>query len=147
MQKVYSFVVVFVFLTVFFGGGRVADSGASVARAAAPGQESLPAGGSKIVHSVFFWLKEDTSAEQKQKLIQDCYMLLKAISSVRFVGAGAPAGTGGGVVDGSYSVGLVVHFDDAAGLKHYSKAPRHLEFIEKHRDVWEKVQVYDFQVQ
>ncbi len=147
MQKVYSFVVVFVFLTVFFGGGRVADSEASVARAAVPGQEPLPAGGSEIVHTVFFWLKEGTSEEQKQELIQDCNTLLRTVSSVRHVAAGPRTATGDDVVDGSFGVGLVVHFDDEAGLKHYSKAPRHLEFIEKHRGVWEKVQVYDFQVQ
>ena len=147
MKKVYSFVVVVVFLTAFSGGGRVADSEAFVARAAAPGQESLPSDGSKVVHTVFFWLKEGTSEEQKQKLIQDCNTLLRAVSTVRHVAAGPPTGTGGGVVDGSFGVGLVVHFDDEAGLKHYSDAPRHLEFIERHRGVWEKVQVYDFQVQ
>ena len=147
MKKVYSFVVVVVFLTAFFGGGRVADSEAFVARAAAPGQESLPSDGSKIVHTVFFWLKEGTSEEQKQKLIEDCNTLLRSVSSVRYVAAGFPAGTGGGVVDSSYGVGLVVHFDDEAGLEHYVDAPRHIEFIERNREIWERVQVYDFQVQ
>ena len=147
MKKVYSFVVVMVLLMVFFGGVRGANSEASVARAAAPSQESLPSDDSKIVHAVFFWLKEGTSEEQKRKLIQDCTTLLGAVSSVRYVAAGPPTGPGSGVVDGSFGVGLVVHFDDEAGLKHYSSAPRHLEFIERHRGAWEKVQVYDFQVQ
>ena len=147
MKRVYSFVVVVVFLAVFWGGGRVADSKASVARAAAPGQTLLPPDASKIVHTVFFWLKEGTSEEQKQKLIEDCNTLLRSVSTVRYVAAGSPTGTGGDVVDGSFGVGLVVHFDDEAGLKHYSDAPRHLEFIERHRGVWEKVQVYDFQIQ
>ena len=146
MKKVYSLVVAIVFLTAFFGGGRVTDSESSVARAAAPGQTSLPSEGSKIVHTVFFWLKEGTSEEQKQSLIRDCNTLLGAVSSVRDVAAGPPSGTGGGVVDSSFGVGLVVHFDDEAGLKHYAKAPRHLEFIERHEGLWEKVQVYDFQV-
>ncbi len=147
MKRVYSFVVVVVFLAVFWGGGRVADSKASVARAAAPGQTLLPPDASKIVHTVFFWLKEGTSEEQKQKLIEDCNTLLRSVSTVRYVAAGSPTGSGGGVVDGSYGVGLVVHFDDAAGLEHYQKAPRHIEFIERNKEIWERVQVYDFQVQ
>ena len=147
MKRVYFLVVLVVFLAAFIGGERIADSEASVARPAAPGQPSLPSQGPKVVHTVFFWFKEGTSEEQKQKLIEDCGTLLRSVSSVRYVAAGPPAATAGGVVDNSYGVGLVVHFDDAAGLEHYANAPKHLEFIQRHREIWERVQVYDFQVQ
>ena len=136
MKKVYGLVLVIALLMVFLAAERMAGSEAS----------SLPSEDSKIVHAVFFWLKEGTSQEQKEKLIEDCNTLLRAVPSVRYVAAGPPVGAGGGAVDGSYGVGLVVHFDDEAGLEHYSKAPRHLEFIQRHKSLWEKVQVYDFQV-
>lgn len=97
----------------------------------------------KFVHTVFFWLKEGTTEEQKAQLLEDCKSLLGSIGSVRFLGAGVPAGTPREVVDNSYDVGLVVHFDDQAGHDLYQDAPAHLQFIERNQEIWERVQVYD----
>ncbi len=97
----------------------------------------------RFIHTVLFWLKEGTTEEQKQKLVADCYELLGGITSVKYVQAGPPAGIQRDVVDNSFGVGLVVHFDDAAGHDLYQDDPLHVQFIEENEEIWERVQVYD----
>jgi hypothetical protein len=101
----------------------------------------------KFIHTVLFWLKEGTTPEKKQQLIGDCKSLLGAISTVRYIAVGNPAGTPREVVDNSYSVGLVVHFDDKAGHDYYQEAEKHVQFIERNQECWLKVQVYDLKTQ
>lgn len=100
-----------------------------------------------FVHTVLFWLKEDASESQRRQLIDDCKSLLGSISTVQFLAVGKPAGTPRDVVDNSYGVGLVVHFADEAGHDYYQEAEKHLEFIERNRDTWQRVQVYDLQTE
>lgn len=99
-----------------------------------------------FIHTVFFWLNEDVAESGKQQLIDDCKTLLGSISTVRFLAVGPPAGTPREVVDNSYDVGLVVHFVDESGHDVYQGAEAHLEFIERNRDNWKRVQVYDIRV-
>ena len=70
-------------------------------------------------------------------------MMTGSISTVRFLAVGEPAGTPREVVDNSYQIGLVVHFDDRAGHDAYQKAEPHLEFIRRNEAVWQRVQIYD----
>ena len=48
-----------------------------------------------------------------------------------------------GVVDNSYDYAINVHFNSVADEKAYQSEPIHLEFIENHNEIWEKVIVYD----
>ena len=96
-----------------------------------------------FIHTVLFWLKPGTSEAAKQQVIDDCRRLLGSISTVRFLAVGEPAGTPREVVDNSYQIGLVVHFDDRAGHDAYQKAEPHLEFIRRNEAVWQRVQIYD----
>ena len=105
--------------------------------------ENVKPEGSNFIHMVYFWLKSGTTAEQKQSLMNDCRELLGTISTVRDLVVGQPAGTPRDVVDNSYSVGLVVYFDDSVGHNFYQTAEKHLEFISRNQDIWERVQVYD----
>ena len=96
-----------------------------------------------FIHTVLFWLNDDVDESGKQQLIEDCRSLLTPISSVKFLAVGPPAGTPREVVDNSYDVGLVVHFEDKAGHDLYADAETHLQFIERNQDKWKRVQVYD----
>ncbi len=100
----------------------------------------------KFIHTVFFWLREGTSEAEKQQLVEDCRTLLGSIETVRFLETGFPAGTPRDVVDNSYGVGLVVHFDDKQGHDFYQDAPVHKDFIARNQAIWERVQVYDLVV-
>jgi hypothetical protein len=97
-----------------------------------------------LVHTVFFWLREGTDETARGRLVEDCHRLLGQVPGVRHLWAGGPADTPRDVVDNSYGCGLTVVFDDRAGHDVYQDHPLHHEFIERNREHWERVQVYDF---
>jgi hypothetical protein len=111
------------------------------------GEEEHPQDTGVFVHTVLFWLNDGVDETEKRELIEDCRSLLGSISTVRYLAVGIPADTPRGVVDNSYQVGLVVHFDDTAGHDHYQEAEKHLEFIERNQEKWRRVQVYDIQTE
>ncbi|MBN2328314.1 MAG: Dabb family protein [Candidatus Omnitrophica bacterium] len=96
-----------------------------------------------FIHSVYFYLNEDAGEAQVQQLISDCKTLLGAVETVRQLYVGLPAGTPRDVVDNSYGVSLIVYFDDQAGHDYYQTAEKHLQFIERNQNAWDRVQVYD----
>src|SRR6476661_9605170 len=68
-----------------------------------------------IIHHVFFWLKNSSSVDDRQKLIEGLETL-EQISSVRKLYIGLPAATEDrSVVDTSYSVSELMHFADLDG--------------------------------
>jgi hypothetical protein len=98
-----------------------------------------------FVHVVLFWLREDAPAHAAQQIIDDCRGLLAQIPQARHVWAGSPAMTPRPVVDNSYHVGLCVVVDDRAGHDAYQMHPLHQQFIARNKDLWTRVQVYDFE--
>ncbi len=96
-----------------------------------------------FIHMVFFWINEDASGADVKQLMDDCKNLLGEIKTVKKVEVGKPAGTERDVVDNSYGVSLIVYFKDSAGHDHYQTAQKHLDFIERNKETWSKVQVYD----
>jgi len=97
----------------------------------------------KLVHHVFFWLKNPNSKEDLEKLLKGLRTLAK-IESVRGVHFGVPASTEKrDVVDNSYSASEILFFDDTAGQKIYQDHPIHQQFVADCSQLWEKVVVYD----
>jgi hypothetical protein len=96
-----------------------------------------------FIHTVFFWVNEDTEKSDVQQLIQDCKTYLGAVKTVEKIEVGKPAGTPRDVVDNSYAVNCIVYFKDKAAHDYYQTAQKHLDFIERNKDIWKKVQVYD----
>lgn len=96
-----------------------------------------------LIHSVFFWLKEDLSDAEAVAFLAGVESL-RGVASVKemYVGPVAPT-EARGVVDNTYSIALLVHFDDIDGQDAYQIDPIHLQFIEDHKDKWTKVVVYD----
>jgi Stress responsive A/B Barrel Domain len=98
------------------------------------------------VHAVIFHLKKNSPADTVEKIIAGCHTL-EAISTVRALKAGRPASADEStpkVASHDYDVGLVVLFDDAAGLKTYLVHETHLKFVHDFGKYFETVQVYDF---
>ncbi|NOT75824.1 MAG: Dabb family protein [Cyclobacteriaceae bacterium] len=96
-----------------------------------------------LTHHVFFWLKNPSSTEDRNKLIEGL-KTLKKIESIRQIHIGLPADTEKReVVDNSYSVSELMFFDDAAGQKIYQDHPIHKKFVENCSMLWGKVIVYD----
>jgi hypothetical protein len=97
----------------------------------------------KLVHHVFFWLKNPQSKEDLAKLLAGL-RTLAGIETVRGVHFGVPASTEKrDVVDNSYSASEILFFDDTAGQKAYQDHPIHKKFVEDCSHLWERVVVYD----
>jgi hypothetical protein len=118
-----------------------AVSGAALAAGAASAapQPNAP----KILHQVFFWLKNKGSKADRDQLVAGLRELAK-IPTVRSLYIGVPASTEArGVVDGSFDVSELMMFDSVADEKIYQDHPLHQEFIAKNSYLWDKVVVYD----
>jgi hypothetical protein len=97
----------------------------------------------KLVHHVFFWLKNPDSKEDLAKLLAGLRTLTK-IETVRGSHFGVPASTEKrDVVDNSYSASEILFFDDTAGQKTYQDHPIHKQFVADCSHLWQRVVVYD----
>ena len=97
----------------------------------------------KLVHHVFFWLKNPESKEDLAKLLAGLRTLAQ-IETVRGTHFGVPASTEKrDVVDNSYSASEILMFDDTAGQKVYQDHPIHQKFVADCSHLWERVVVYD----
>jgi hypothetical protein len=97
----------------------------------------------KVSHQVYFWLKNSDSSEDLAALLAGLNSLT-AIEVVRGAHIGVPAATAPReVLDQSYSASLLLFFDAAEDEKIYDEHPLHQKFINDHKHLWHKVQVYD----
>ncbi|HEX6638156.1 MAG TPA: Dabb family protein [Steroidobacteraceae bacterium] len=123
---------------------------AALLPAAASDAADLPSNGvtpvsnyPKLVHHVFFWLKNPGSKEDLEKLLTGLRTLSR-IETVRGAHFGVPASTEKrDVVDNSWSASEILFFDDTAGQKTYQDHPIHKQFVADCSHLWEKVVVYD----
>jgi hypothetical protein len=118
-------------------------AGAATAAAGIAGAATVTNTYPKLVHHVFFWLKNPDSKEDLNKLVAGLRTLAK-IESVRGIHIGVPASTEKRpVVDATYSASEILFFDDVAGQNVYQEHPIHKEFVDKCSHLWERVVVYD----
>ncbi len=119
--------------------GMAAAVSAQTPKAPPTGKDTLP----KLVHHVFFWLKNPDSAEDRAALITGIKKL-EAIETVRAIHVGIPASTEKrDVVENSYHVSELLCFDDVEGQNVYQVHPLHKKFVEECSHLWSKVVVYD----
>lgn len=97
-----------------------------------------------FIHCVYFWLKDGNANPARLEMMADANEKLGQIPTVQKIWAGPPAGTPRDIVDNSYQVGLTVVLEDAEAHDIYQEHTLHQEFIERFRENWEKVLVYDF---
>lgn len=97
----------------------------------------------KLVHHVFFWLKNPSSQEDLAKLIAGIRTLAQ-IGTVRGLHVGVPASTEKReVVESSYSASELLYFDDLEGQATYQTHPIHQKFVADCSHLWERVRVFD----
>lgn len=97
-----------------------------------------------ILHHVLFWLKADTSDEQKAAFRKGLNTL-EQIEVVKQFHIGTPAPIERSVVDTSYTFSLGLFFEDLAAHDVYQVHPLHKAFLEEFRVLFEKVVIYDAQ--
>lgn len=116
---------------------------AAAAAATSPARAAGPASMPKLVHHVFFWLKNPNSKEDLAKLLAGIRTLGR-IETVRAIHVGVPASTEKrDVVETSYSASELLFFDDVEGQNAYQTDPIHEKFVDECSGLWSKVVVYD----
>jgi len=95
-----------------------------------------------FIHHVYFWLKNPSSNEDRQKLVEGLEKLSK-VKTIKMFHLGKPADTHRDVIDTSYSISWMLVFDDKASEESYQVDPIHLNFVETCKHLWQKVVVYD----
>jgi hypothetical protein len=95
-----------------------------------------------FVHHVYFWLKNEGSAEDRAKLLEGLNQLA-AVKTIRSFHIGKPAATSREVIDGSYSISWLTVFKNKADQDRYQVDPIHLDFVKNYAHLWNKVIVYD----
>ncbi len=99
-----------------------------------------------LVHTVFFWYADDADPARLAEFENDLRELGK-VPSISSYYYGPPAATAErGPVDHSYDMAINVFFKDIAAHDAYQVDPIHVGFVEKCKDLWEKVVVYDNQI-
>lgn len=96
-----------------------------------------------LVHTVYFWLKPELTAQQRADFRKGVESLagIKAVSTLY---VGTPAKTEKrAIIDDSYSVALTVVCRDVAAHDAYQVDPIHLKFVNDFKTFWNKVQIYD----
>jgi hypothetical protein len=103
----------------------------------------LDAADPQLAHMVFFTLAEDTKAN-RESLIAACTKYLKGHEGTVYYSAGSVADDlDRDVNDRDFDIGLHLVFANKAAHDKYQTHPRHLEFIEKNKQLWAKVRVFD----
>jgi hypothetical protein len=99
-----------------------------------------------IIHSVYFWLKEGLSDEDRSRFDSGLRSVLDQ-DNVCGGYIGKPASTPPRpVIDSSYTVALHVHFVDVEAHDAYQDDPNHHAFISNCSSLWDKVLIYDAEV-
>lgn len=94
-------------------------------------------------HSVYFWLRPDSEADDARLTADGCRTHLSGIPGIVQMNVGVPAGTPGDMVDNSYGVVLLIEFESKEASELYDAHPDHQRFLAELHHLWSRVQVYD----
>ncbi|NQZ60458.1 MAG: Dabb family protein [Lentisphaeraceae bacterium] len=95
-----------------------------------------------FVHSVFFWLKESLTADQKATFATELQKLTDVQPAEQIL-IGTHAGTDRPVVVKDYDYALTCIFKNKADHDAYQVDPAHQAFIAACSSLWAKVTIYD----
>lgn len=96
-----------------------------------------------LIHSVFFWLKTEVSAEQRASFFEGLESL-GGIEALAGFYVGTPAATAKrAVIDDSYDYAITCLLPDVAALDAYQVHALHQAFLATHREKCSRVQIYD----
>lgn len=97
---------------------------------------------SKIIHVVYFWLKEGATQEERKQFENELEALGKCPQILNYKW-GTAVNSERDVVDDSFDYSWIVEFASKQDMDDYGVDPIHLKFIENSEDLWQTVKVYD----
>jgi hypothetical protein len=96
-----------------------------------------------LAHIVYFTLESQTP-EAIQQLVSACHQFLSDHDGVAFFGVGTRTEDLQRPVNQTdFDVALHIVFESRADHDRYQTHPRHLEFIDRNKESWAKVRVFD----
>lgn len=99
-----------------------------------------------LQHTVYFYLNEDVTEEQKQEFEEGLEALL-SIEEIYKSEIGVPADTPDrDVTDHSFGYSIFVWFENMDDYEVYAEHPDHMEFIDQFEGLWADVKVYDSEI-
>lgn len=99
-----------------------------------------------LQHNVYFYLKPEVTTEQKQEFLKGLHELI-SISSIHHAEIGRPGATERReVVDHSFAYSIFTWFSTLEDHEIYQNHPDHKVFIEKYKNLWAEVKVYDSEI-
>jgi hypothetical protein len=97
----------------------------------------------QLAHAVYFTLKDRTD-EAREQLVQGCKQLLAGHPGTVYFAAGVLAEEFDREVnDRGFDVALLIVFQNKEAHDTYQVSPRHNQFIERYKDLWQTVRVFD----
>lgn len=96
-----------------------------------------------FVHSVYIWLKDPGSAEDRAafEASMEKFMDNTLYAKTKFLGT--PPKATRDIVDDTYTYNLIVTFASAEDQDRYQTEQAHLDFIEESNHLWNKIVIYD----
>lgn len=99
-----------------------------------------------LQHTVYFYLNEGVTAEQKEHFEEGLKELL-SIEEVYDYQIGVPGKTDEReVTDHSFGYSFISWFENIDDYRVYAEHPTHLEFIDEYKGIWADVKVYDSEI-
>lgn len=99
-----------------------------------------------LQHTVYFYLNEDVTEEEKQQF-EDGLEELLSIEEVFKSEIGVPGSTPErDVTDHSFGYSIFTWFETMENYNVYAEHPVHMDFIDKYQHLWADVKVYDSEV-
>ena len=95
-----------------------------------------------LTHHVLFWLKPETTEEQKLAFRAGLESL-RGVETVEELYIGTPAPISRAVVDTTYTFSLNIIFKDLEGHDVYQVHDLHKAFLEEFKVLFDKVVIYD----
>lgn len=95
-------------------------------------------------HVVLVSFTEQSTAQQRQQVINDSLIMLSEIPGVEYVTAGKKAATDRPVHVKDYDVGIYVRLKDADALAAYSVHPKHVQMLKQNKPAIGSIKVIDF---
>ena len=96
----------------------------------------------KLMHQVFYWLKNPDSTEDKQKLIDGLHELV-TVKQIKYSHVGVPQTYKAEDPLKGYHVSLLMVFDEADGINKYHKDDIHQKFVKECGGLWSKTIKFD----
>lgn len=97
----------------------------------------------EFAHTVFFWLKNPDSKEDKAKFEASLTKFLKSSAHIKSMHLGVPASTNRPIIDTTYSYCLSLNFTSKEEHDKYQEEEVHKVFIRESENLWKKVLIYD----